>query len=77
MANVFMYKFEIIESIVKELDFSTKEEVVRLSKKMMDIAKQNNEYSSDVKEAFEDAYNEINSDELTLENLLEIKKLLK
>lgn len=77
MANVFMYKFEIIESIVKDLDFTTKDEVVRMAKKMMDIAKKNKSYSNDIKDAFEDAYNEINSDELTLDNLLEIKKLLK
>ena len=77
MANVFMYKFEIIESIVKELEFTTKEEVVKLAKKMRDIAKANPDYSLEVKEAFEDAYTEIASNELTLENLLEIKKLLK
>lgn len=77
MGNVFMYKFEIIENIVKELDFKTKDEVVRLAKKMRDIAKTNPDYSADVKEAFEDAYNEINSPELTFENLQEIKKLLK
>jgi hypothetical protein len=77
MGNVFMYKFEIIESIVKELEFTTKEEVVRLAKKMKDIAMENKEYTKEIKEAFEDAYSEIASEELTLENLLEIKKLLK
>lgn len=76
MGNVFMYKFEIIESIVKDLDFKTKDEVVRLAKKMRDIAKDDSEMEADVKQAFEDAYNEINSPDLTLENLQEIKKLL-
>ena len=76
MGNVFMYKFEIIESIVKELDFKTKEEVVRLAEKMRNIAKNDPEMEADVKQAFEDAYNEINSPDLTLENLLEMKKLL-
>lgn len=77
MANVFMYKFEIIESIVKNLDFKTKEEVVRLAKKMRDIAQATPEYTPEIKQAFVDAYEEINSPDLTLENLLEIKKLLK
>ncbi len=71
-----MYKFEIIESIVKDLDFKSKDEVVRLAKKMSDLAKKNPDYSAEVKQAFSDAYDEINSPELTLENLLEIKKLL-
>lgn len=76
MANIFMYKFEIIESIVKNFDFTTKEEVVNLAKKMSDIAQKNEEYSLDIKQAFKDAYDEIASPDLTLENLLEIKKLI-
>ncbi len=76
MNNVFMYKFQIIESIVKDLDFKTKEEVVELAKRMKEIALKNKDYSVNVKEAFEDAYNELASEDLTLENLLEIKRNL-
>ena len=76
MSNAFMYKFEIIESVIKALDFKTKEEVVALIKKMRDIAIANETYSPEVKKAFEDAYKEIASDTLTLENLKEIKNLV-
>lgn len=71
-----MYKFEIIESIVRDLDFKSKEEVLKLAKKMWDIALRNENYSPEVKEAFEDAYNELASPELTYENLVSIKKNL-
>ena len=56
-------------------DFSTKEEVEEVAKKMRDIALANEEYSEDVKQAFKDAYKEI-KDELTLSNLKEIKKII-
>ena len=71
-----MYKFEIIENIVKDLDFTTKEEVIALAKKMKEVAARNKAYTKEVKEAFEDAYTELSSDDLTLENLMEIKALL-
>ncbi len=73
--NTNIYKFEIIEHIICARDFSTKEEVVELAKKMRDIAVANKEYSDDVKQAFKDACREID-EELTLGNLLEIKKII-
>lgn len=74
--NTNMYKFEIIEKIIKSIDFTTKDEVVVLAKKMMEIAQQNNTYSSDIKNAFKEAYNELSADDLTVENLNEIKAML-
>lgn len=74
--NSNMYKFEIIEKIIKSIDFTTKEEVVQLAKKMMDIAEKNKNYSTDIKDAFKEAYNELNADDLTVENLNEIKAML-
>ncbi len=75
MANKNVYKFEIIEKIIMARDFTTKEEVEEVAKKMRDIALANDEYSDDVKQAFTDAYKEI-KDELTLSNLKEIKKII-
>lgn len=74
--NVNMYKFEVIEGIIKAIDFKTKEEVVNLAKKMMESAKNNPKYSSDIKKAFKEAYDELSADDLTLENLYEIKNML-
>ncbi len=75
MANKNVYKFEIIEKIIMARDFTTKEEVEEVAKKMRDIALANDEYSEDVKQAFKDAYKEV-KDELTLSNLNEIKKII-
>ena len=36
--NPNIYKFEIIERIITEVDFTTKEEVVEFAKKVRDIA---------------------------------------
>ena len=74
--NTNVFKFDIIERTIAELDFTTKEEVLRLSEIMKDVASKN-DYSDNVKKAFVDAYNELNSDDFTLENLKEIKKLIK
>ena len=74
--NTNVFKFDIIERTIAELDFTTKEEVVKLSEIMKDVAK-SKDYSSEVKKAFEEAYNELKSDDFTLENLQEIKKLIK
>ena len=73
--NSNIYKFDIIERIIGEIDFETKEEVVEFAKKMRDVALANNDYDKVVKAAFEDDYKEI-SEELTLENLKEIKKII-
>ena len=73
--NTNIYKFEIIEHIICARDFSTKEEVLQLAKKMCDIAMANETYSEEVKQAFQDAYREID-EELTLGNLQEIKKII-
>ena len=74
--NTNVFKFDIIERTITELEFTTKEEVVRLSEIMKDVANGKN-YSADIKKAFTDAYNELKSDDFTLENLKEIKKLIK
>ena len=74
--NTNVFKFDIIEKTIAEIDFTTKEEVVRLSEIMKDVASKK-DYSADVKKAFADAYNELKSDDFTLENLKEIKKLIK
>ena len=73
--NTNVYKFEIIEHIICARDFTTKEEVVELAKKMRDIAINTPEYSEEVKAAFKNAYKEIR-DDLTLSNLKEIKKII-
>ncbi len=73
--NSKVYKFEVIEHIICARPFTTKEEVLELAKKMNEIAQENNDYSDDVKEAFKSAYSEIKNG-LTLENLLEIKKII-
>lgn len=76
MANTDMYKFQVIEGIIKAIDFKSKEEVVDLAKRMRDIAKKNTKYSDAVKKAFKDAYDELSAEDLTLENLYEIKHML-
>ncbi len=73
--NTNIYKFEIIEHIICAREFTTKEEVVELAKKMRDIALENNDYSEEIKTAFKDACKEI-EEELTLANLQEIKKII-
>lgn len=73
--NSNVYKFEIIEHIICAREFTTKEEVVELAKKMRDIAINNPNYSDAVKSAFKSAYKEIR-DDLTLGNLKEIKKII-
>jgi len=70
-----IYKFDIIERVISEVSCETKEEAVELANKMRDIALENEEYSSEVKKAFEDAAREI-EEELTLANLKEIKKII-
>ena len=75
-SNVNMYKFEVIECIIKAIDFKTKEEVVELARKMMESAQSNPKYSAAVKKAFKEAYEELSAEDLTLENLFEIKNML-
>ncbi|MGN0961442.1 MAG: hypothetical protein ACI4PF_04515 [Christensenellales bacterium] len=72
--NPNIYKFEIIERIITEVDFTTKDEVLDFAKKVRDIALEKNT-SSDIKNAFKNAYKEID-EELTLGNLKEIKKII-
>lgn len=76
MANTDMYKFQVIEGIIKAIDFKSKEEVVDLAKRMKDIAKKNVKYSDAIKQAFKEAYDELSADDLTLDNLYEIKQML-
>lgn len=73
--NTNVFKFEIIERVITEVDFTTKEEVVDFARRMRDIALDNPDYDNDVKTAFKDAYREID-EELTLSNLKEIKKII-
>lgn len=72
--NPNIYKFEIIERIITEVDFTTKEEVLDFAKKVRDIALGKNA-SREIKDAFKNAYKEID-EELTLGNLREIKKII-
>lgn len=72
--NTKMYKYQIIEHVINTVNFSTKDEVVLYAKKMLDLVRNNNDYSLEIKQAFEDAYAEIL--ELTLDNLKEIKKII-
>lgn len=72
--NPNIYKFEIIERIITEVDFTTKEEVLDFARKVRDIALEKNP-APDIKNAFKNAYKEID-EELTLGNLREIKKII-
>ena len=73
--NPNIYKFEIIERIITEVDFTTKEEVLEFAKKVRDIGMSKEGISPEVKNAFKNAYKEID-EELTLGNLKEIKKII-
>lgn len=73
--NPNIYKFEIIESIIAEVDFTTKEEVLEFAKKVRDIALSKPDIDEGVAKAFKNAYKEID-EELTLSNLKEIKKII-
>ncbi len=73
--NPNIYKFEIIERIITEVNFTTKDEVVSFAKKVKDIALDRADIGKDIKNAFKDAYREID-EELTLGNLKEIKKII-
>ena len=73
--NPNIYKFEIIERIITEVDFTTKDEVVNFAKKVRDIALDRDYISKEIKDAFKNAYKEID-EELTLGNLKEIKKII-
>lgn len=72
--NTKMYKYQIIEHIINSVEFTTKEEVLEYAKKMLELVRNNKDYTLDIKQAFEDAYAEIM--ELTLDNLKEIKKII-
>lgn len=73
--NPNIYKFEIIERIIKEVDFTTKDEVLSFAKKVRDIALDRSDITDEIKKAFKNAYKEID-EELTLGNLKEIKKII-
>lgn len=73
--NPNVYKFEIIERIITEVDFTTKDEVLDFAKKVRDIALNSPDISTEIKNAFKNAYKEID-EELTLGNLKEIKKII-
>lgn len=73
--NPNIYKFEIIERIITEVDFTTKDEVVDFAKKVRDIAVDRDDINKEIKTAFKNAYKEID-EELTLGNLKEIKNII-
>ena len=73
--NPNVYKFEVIERIITEVDFTTKEEVLEFAKKLKDIVLEKPNVSNEIKNAFKNAYKEID-EELTLGNLKEIKKII-
>lgn len=72
--NPNIYKFEIIERIITEVDFKTKDDVLDFARKVRDVALEKN-ISRELKDAFRNAYKEID-EELTLGNLREIKKII-
>jgi len=76
MSQKSMYKFEIIEAIIKALDCTSKQQVVTLAEKMRDIALADPKISDDIKKAFKDAFDELNAEDLTLANIKEIKLML-
>lgn len=73
--NINVYKFQIMERAIREVDFTTKEEVVEFINKMRDVAVENPDYSKEIKNAFRVGAKEI-AEELSLKELLEIKKIL-
>ena len=73
--NPNIYKFEIIERIITEVDFTTKDEVLSFAKRVRDVALDRKDISQEIKNAFKNAYKEID-EELTLGNLKEIKKII-
>ncbi len=73
--NPNVYKFEIIERIITEVDFETKDEVLNFAKKVRDIALSKPNVREEIRTAFKNAYREID-EELTLGNLKEIKKII-
>lgn len=73
--NSNIYKFDVIERVLAESPCNTKEEVLHFARIMRDVALGNNSYNTEVKTAFVDAYNEINTG-LTLENIKEIKRII-
>ena len=73
--NPNVYKFEIIERIIKEVDITTKEDVLAFAKKVRDIALEKPNVREEIRNAFKNAYREID-EELTLGNLKEIKKII-
>lgn len=73
--NPNVYKFEIIERIITEVDFTTKDEVLDFAEKVRDIAVKRDDVDNEIKKAFKNAYKEID-EELTLGNLKEIKKII-
>lgn len=70
-----VYKFDVIEKVIGDITFTTKEEVVKYAETMRDVALKNKKYSDEVKNAFVEACEEIKN-ELTLDNLKEIKKII-
>ena len=73
--NPNVYKFEIIERIIKEVDITTKEDVLAFAKKVRDIALEKPNVREEIRNAFKNAYREID-EEFTLANLKEIKKII-
>ena len=73
--NPNVYKFEIIERIIKEVDITTKEDVLAFAKKVRDIALEKPNVREEIRNAFKNAYREID-EELTHANLKEIKKII-
>ncbi len=74
--NKSMYKFEIIETVIKSLDCSSKDQVVTLAKKMRDIALKDNNLAEEIKQAFIDAVEVLEDKDLSLANIKEIKAML-
>ena len=73
--NPNVYKFEIIERIIKEVDITTKEDVLAFAKKVRDIALEKPNVREEIRNALKNAYREMDA-EPTLANLKDINKII-
>ncbi len=66
--------FRILEVVFSMQEYKTKEEVIKVATAMSDVAKEDEKYPKDIKDAFEEALNKLN--ELSFEEMMEIKKII-
>lgn len=66
--------FRILEVVFSMQEYKTKEEVIKVATAMSDVAKEDEKYPKDIKDAFAEALNKLN--ELSFEEMMEIKKII-